>query len=160
MPKMKELTIQEAFLKAAACCSGTEYCTSDIRKKLERWGIKEAQQKEILTRLHTERFIDECRYSKCFVRDKFKNNQWGRIKIVQALRFKEIPDTYFQEALGEIDDEEYLRVLHNLLKNKARSIKASSEYERNGKLIRFGLSRGFEMNVITRCLHVENEDFT
>lgn len=106
------------------------------------------------------KFIDETRFSRCFVRDKFRYNQWGRIKIMQALRLKNIPDTYCREALAEIEEEEYLCVLRKLLQSKSRSVKAVSDYERNGKLIRFGLSRGFEMNAITRCLHVEEEDFT
>jgi RecX family. len=88
MQKMKELTTQEAFNKAAACCSGAEYCLSDIQKKLDKWGLGAAQQKEVLTRLQAEKFIDEARFSRCFVRDKFRYNQWGRIKIMQALRLK------------------------------------------------------------------------
>ena len=68
--------------------------------------------------------------------------------------------TYCREALAEIEEEEYLCVLRKLLQSKSRSVKAVSDYERNGKLIRFGLSHGFEMNAITRCLHVEEEDFT
>ena len=160
MQKMKELTTQEAFNKAAACCSGAEYCLSDIQKKLDKWGLGAAQQKEVLTRLQAEKFIDEARFSRCFVRDKFRYNQWGRIKIMQAFRLKNIPDTCCREALTEIEEEEYLCVLRKLLQSKARSVKAASDYERNGKLIRFGLSRGFERNAITRCLHVEEEDFT
>ena len=54
MQKMKELTTQEAFNKAAACCSGAEYCLSDIQKKLDKWGLGAAQQKEVLTRLQAE----------------------------------------------------------------------------------------------------------
>lgn len=160
MQKMKELTTQEAFNKAAACCSGAEYCLSDIQKKLDKWGLGAAQQKEVLTRLQVEKFIDEARFSRCFVRDKFRYNQWGRIKIMQALRLKNIPDTCCREAMAEIEEEEYLCVLRKLLQSKSRSVKAASDYERNGKLIRFGLSRGFEMNAITRCLYVEEEDFT
>ena len=160
MQKMKELTTQEAFNKAAACCSGAEYCLSDIQKKLDKWGLGAAQQEEVLTRLQAEKFIDEARFCRCFVRDKFRYNQWGRIKIMQALRLKNIPDTCCREALAEIEEEEYLCVLRKLLQSKARSVKAASDYEHNGKLIRFGLSRGFEMNAITRCLHVEEEDFT
>lgn len=74
MQKMKELTTQEAFNKAAACCSGAEYCLSDIQKKLDKWGLGAAQQEEVLTRLQAEKFIDEARFCRCFVRDKFRYN--------------------------------------------------------------------------------------
>lgn len=156
---MKELTTKEALNKAAACCSGAEYCVSDIRKKLEKWGVGKEEQEEILARLQSERFIDESRFCRSFVRDKFRYNRWGRIRIMQALRLKGIPEELCREALGEIDEEEYARCLRALLQGKARGLKASSDYERNGKLIRFAMGRGFEMDAIKRCLHVDEDDF-
>ncbi len=159
MQEMKELTAQEAFDKAAACCSGAEHCLSDIRKKLDKWNLGKERQEEVLARLQAEKFIDEARFSRCFVRDKFRCNRWGRVKIMQALRLKNIPDACCREALAEIEEEEYLRTLRKVLQVKARGLKAGSDHERNGKLIRFALGRGFEMDVITRCLYVEEEDF-
>ncbi|MCD8318009.1 MAG: RecX family transcriptional regulator [Paraprevotella sp.] len=156
---MKEITVQEAFNKAAAYCSGAEYCTSDIRKKLERWGMDAPQQDDILNRLQQERFINEDRFCRCFVRDKFRYNQWGRIKIAQALRQKGLADSCARAALAELDEKEYTDTLRKLLQAKARTLRASSDYERNGKLVRFGLGRGFEMPLIMKCLHVDEEDF-
>ena len=156
---MKELTPQEAFNKAAACCSRTEYCAYDIRQKLSRWGLPPDTQENVLQRLISEKFIDEARYCRCFVRDKFRYNRWGRIKIIQALRQKDIPEASYLEALDEIEEKEYLQTLQQLLQQKALSVKASSDYERNGKLMRFAISRGFESHFVTRCLHVD-EDFT
>lgn len=158
MQKMKELTLQEAFNKAAACCSRMECCSYDIRKKLERWGLNAEGQQKVLDLLLAERFIDDARYSRCFARDKLRYNQWGRIKIAQALRLKGISEISSRAALDELDEKEYNECLRKLLQTKSRQIKAVSDYERNGKLIRFALSHGFEMPLITRTLHVE-EDF-
>lgn len=158
--KMKELTLQEAFNKAAACCSRMECCPADIQKKLERWGLDAEARKETIDRLYAERFIDEERYSRSFAHDKLRYNQWGRIKIAQSLRLKGIPETACRAALDALDEQEYNECLRKLLRNKSRQIKAESEYERNGKLIRFALSHGFEMSLITRCLHVEEKDYT
>ncbi len=156
---MKELSTQEALGKTEHLCSVSECCPYDLQKKMDKWGISQQAQKDIILRLKEERYIDEERYCRSFVRDKFKYNQWGRIKIVQALRLKEIPDSFIKKALEEIDESEYDKVLQHLLGQKRRNIKASSEYEQNGKLIRFALGRGFEMSHIMKCLHVE-EDFT
>lgn len=157
---MKELSTEQAFSKAAACCSRAECCISDIRKKLERWGIDRDRQEEVVNRLIDERFIDEQRYCHCFVRDKFRYNQWGRTKIAQALRLKGVPEHCAREALADIGEEEYRTVLGQLLRAKDRSLKATSDYERQGKLIRFALGRGFEPGIIKSCLHAEDEDWT
>ena len=155
---MKEITPEEAFQKAAACCAASEQCVADIRKKLERWGLDATRRQAVIVRLEEEKFVNEARYARSFVRDKFRYNGWGRIKIVQALRQKGIPAAYIEDAMGEIEDEEYARILQKLLQAKARGLKAGTDYERNGKLVRFAASRGFEMPLIMRMLHVE-EDF-
>lgn len=155
---MKEITPEEAFQKAAACCAASEQCVADIRKKLERWGLDATRRQAVIVRLEEEKFVNEARYARSFVRDKFRYNGWGRIKIAQALRQKGIPAAYIEEAMGEIEDEEYARILQKLLQAKARGLKVGTDYERNGKLVRFAASRGFEMPLIMRMLHVE-EDF-
>lgn len=155
---MKEITPEEAFQKAAACCAASEQCVADIRKKLERWGLDATRRQAVIVRLEEEKFVNEARYARSFVRDKFRYNGWGRIKIAQALRQKGIPAAYIEDAMGEIEDEEYARILQKLLQAKARGLKAGTDYERNGKLVRFAASRGLEMPLIMRMLHVE-EDF-
>jgi len=51
-----------------------------------------------------------------------------------------------------IDEREYLDILTSLLRKKVHTIKASSDYERNGKLIRFAVGHGYEMDDILLCL--------
>ena len=144
--------MEEARFKAEAFCSASEHCRADILSKLYQWGAPEESWEEILSYLEKEKYIDESRYAVAFVRDKYRFNQWGRIKISQALRMKQIPSACISEALEEIEEKEYLSVLTALLKKKLRSVKASNDYERNGKLIRFALSHGYDMGEILRCM--------
>lgn len=148
----KECTMEEARLKAEAYCSMAERCADDVLRKLGQWGAPEDAHGAIVDALRKERFIDDRRYAVAFVRDKYRFNQWGRIKISQALRMKHVAIEYISEALGEIDEEEYDSILTSLLQKKHRGIKANSDYERNGKLIRFAASHGYEMGEILRCM--------
>ena len=81
----KTLTPPEALHRAAALCSSSEHCITDIREKLSRWGIGELDARTIVERLVQERFIDEERYAIAFAKDKFRFSGWGRIKIRYAL---------------------------------------------------------------------------
>ena len=65
---------------------------------------------------------------------------------------KHVASDAISEALDEIDEEEYEDILISLLQKKSRSVKANSEYERNGKLIRFAVSHGYDMGEIFRCM--------
>ena len=148
----KECSAEEARFKAEAYCSASEHCKADVLGKLYQWGAPEECWEDVLKHLEQEKYIDESRYARAFVRDKYRFNQWGRSKIVQALRVKQIPASCISEALEEIEESEYLSALTSLLKKKLRSVKASNDYERNGKLIRFAAGHGYEMSDILLCL--------
>ena len=148
----KEMSAEEARLKAEAYCSLSEHCKSEVLGKLQQWGAPEKTWEAILNHLEKERYVDESRYATFFVRDKYRFNQWGRIKIAQALRMKHIPSACIDEAMEEIDEQEYLNILTSLLKKKVRSIKESNDYERNGKLVRFAAGHGYEIGDILLCM--------
>ena len=160
----KEMTEQEAYLQLAALCAQAEHCEQEMRDKMKRWEVDETVQNRIIDRLTKERFIDNERYARAFVKDKIRYNKWGRRKVQQALWMKRIDNDIQQRVLDEIDEKEYLDVLRPSLKQKRKSIKAGSDYELNQKLVRFALSRGFTFDIIRQCLNVDEieeyeEDF-
>ena len=148
----KECTEEEARLKAEAYCAMSEHCSDDVYRKLEQWGAPLAAYDSILEYLRKEKFVDDQRYAIAFVRDKYRFNQWGRIKIAQSLRLKHIDTESINLAMEEIDEGEYQEVLLSLLRKKLPAIKAKNDYERNGKLIRFAASHGYSMDEILQCL--------
>ena len=153
----KEMTEQEAYLQLAALCAQAEHCQQEMRDKMRRWELDETVQNRIIARLVKERFIDDERYTRAFVKDKIRYNKWGRRKVQQALWMKHIDTDIQQRVLDEIDEKEYLDVLRPLLKQKRKSIKAANDYELNQKLVRFALSRGFTFDIIRQCLDVDDE---
>ena len=147
-----ELSENEAKYKAEAYCSSMERCVADVETKLEQWGASPDIKEKVIGHLLKERYIDQKRFCAAFVRDKYRFNQWGRIKINQALRLKKIPADIIAAGMEEIDDREYMEILAGLIEQKKKSVKARSEYERNTKLIRFALGKGFEMEAVLRCV--------
>ena len=156
----KEMTEQEAYLQLAALCAQAEHCEQEMRDKMRRWELDETVQNRIVDRLIKERYVDDERYARAFVKDKIRYNKWGRRKVQQALWMKRIDADIQQRVLDEIDAKEYLDVLRPLLKQKRKSIKAESDYELNQKLLRFALGRGFGFDIIRQCLDVGEEDYS
>ena len=152
------MTEQEAYLQLAALCAQAEHCQQEMRDKMRRWELDETVQNRIVTRLVKERYVDDERYARAFVKDKIRYNKWGRRKVQQALWQKHIDTDIQQRVLDEIDEKEYLDVLRPLLKQKRKSIKAESDYELNLKLVRFALGRGFGFDIIRQCLNVDDID--
>ena len=154
------MTEQEAYLQLAALCAQAEHCQQEMRDKMRRWELDETVQNRIIDRLIKERYVDDERYARAFVKDKIRYNKWGRRKVQQALWMKRIDADIQQRVLDEIDEKEYLDVLRPLLKQKRKSIKAESDYELNQKLLRFALGRGFGFDIIRQCLDVAEEDYS
>lgn len=149
-------TENDAFLTLAALCAQAEHCQHEMLEKMRRWELPEEAQARVMARLVKERYVDDERFAKAFVRDKVRYNKWGRRKVEQALWQKCINEDIRKRVLDEVDDEEYLSVLRPLLKQKRKTTKAQSDYELNQKLMHFALGRGFTFDIIRQCLDMEN----
>ncbi|MDD5571751.1 MAG: regulatory protein RecX [Bacteroidales bacterium] len=128
--------------RAMYWCSRREMCCSEIKARLLKAEVNEDVITNILKKLISEKFIDENRFARAFVHDKLEFQKWGLLKIKQALYLKGISEEDIKEALQGIDKESYLTKLEEISRNKLRSIKAESDYERSQKLLRFLASKG------------------
>lgn len=144
MKRKKTITAKEALVKAQNMCANQEKCKSEIRKKLFDWKFPPKDHNQIIDQLEKDKFIDEIRYARFFVKDKLKYNKWGKIKIIYNLKQKDIPEDYIQTAIDEIEETLYDDILKNELLKKLKTIKDTDEFTIKSKLMRFASSRGFE----------------
>jgi regulatory protein len=143
--------------KAMALCSKREYCTGDMLAKLQAWGTDDNDNARIIELLKEQNFINDERYTFGFVRDKYNFNKWGKIKITVHLKAKNIQGAVIKKALNTIDNEAYKKTLTSLLTAHRRSVKAKNLYDLKAKLLRYGLSKGFESSLLYDLLN-ELED--
>lgn len=148
----KTFSYDELLFKASAYCAMAEHCCAEVSEKLRQWGAAEADAARIVDYLIDQNYISEARYCEAFVRDKFRFNHWGRIKIGVMLRAKGLPSECIAAALAQISDDEYRQQLVDLLHAKERTLRGDDEYERRNKLLRFAQSRGFEPDLILKTL--------
>jgi len=144
----ESIIYKTALSKAMALCSQREYCTDDIKSKLQSWSVGKTDSDRIISTLIRENFINEKRYAEAFTKDKFRYNKWGKIKIRASLKMKKIPGDIINQALDSIDTEFYKKTIKELLTTHRRSVKAKNQYDLKGKLLRYGLSKGFESDLL------------
>jgi len=138
----------KALNKAMALCASREYCSNDIRIKLDSWSIKGADAESVISGLISENFINDRRYADSFVKDRFRRNKWGKLKLAAHLSTKKILHEIIESALASIDDEEYRKTARETIISHRKSVKARNTYELKGKLMRYGLSKGFESHIL------------
>jgi regulatory protein len=153
----ENIIYKTALTKAMALCSHRELCCDDLRNRLISYDLGNNDTEKIIGILIKENFINETRYATSFVRDKFKYNKWGRIKIAAHLNSKKIPSETIRTALDSIDNEDYIKFLKELIAGHMKSVKAKNQYDLKGKLLRYGLSKGFESPLLYDILN-EIED--
>jgi regulatory protein len=146
-----------ALNKAMALCSLREYCCEDIRSKLTVWGVNDNENERIIGILLKENFINESRYATAFVRDKFKYNKWGKVKIAAHLKYKKLNSSVINTALDSIDNELYIKTLRNIIESHQRTVKSKNQYDLKAKLMRYGLSKGFESSFLYEILNEMGE---
>ena len=150
---MSDELFKIALSKAMAQCSRQELCCDDIRNKLLSWGIENTDAGKIIEILQKENFINESRYAAAFVRDKFKYNKWGKVKIAAHLKSKRIASDIITNALDSIDHNQYINLLRELIENHKKTVRAKNQYDLKAKLLRYGLSKGFEGNLLYDILN-------
>lgn len=148
----RPLTPTQALNRAAALCSRSEQAPGDIREKLTKWGLSRNDADSVLRQLTEQGFLDEVRFARAYVKDKFTFNGWGKIKIAHQLRQKGIPGDVIDDAMGVIDDERYRERLIELLRAKWRTFKDREPRAAWAAMMRFAVSRGFETSVSGECV--------
>ena len=132
-------------------CSRMEYCSGDIRRKaLKALGGDSEAAEKIVASLVADGFIDDRRYAGAFVREKSSLQGWGEAKLKYMLAAKGISRDIIADALTEIDPEKANAKLLKLLQAKARTLESDPAFRL--KLLKFGLSRGYDYDTVDAAL--------
>jgi regulatory protein len=149
----EDALFKTALRKAMDLCANREFCCSEMLDKLQSWGIHGIDNANIIDLLLSENFINEARYSQAFVKDKFNFNKWGKVKIAAHLRAKSIPGDIIKKSLDTLDNVLYTKTLTDLISSHRRSVKAKNQYDLKAKLLRYGLSKGYESSLLYDILN-------
>lgn len=149
--KPKEVKPEQALVRLEELCARSEHSTGEFRTKLRQWRIAPADAEEIIESLTARRFVDDSRFARAFVRDKYRFARWGRIKIRLQLRAKGVDSDTVAEALELIDSKEYSRILaRQLVARMRRSPNVQDPAERQ-KIFRTMIAKGYEPSLIARA---------
>lgn len=148
----RTLTPEQALNRLMGYCSKAEKCLSDAVSLLRRWGVEPAEHAAVLDCLVRNGYIDEERYARAYVRDKMNYSGWGAGKIAQGLRLKRLPPETIRRAMEQITPDALDGKLEKALQARLPRTKARSRYELKGKLLQFGLSRGFDYEKVSAAV--------
>jgi len=144
----KSYTVKEATIKLMQFCAYRDRSHKEVEEKLRKMNIIPAAQEQIIIQLMQDDFLNEERFARSFVRGKFRIKKWGKIKIKQELKFREISAPVIKNALTEIDQQKYNSTLYELAEKKLRLLKEPDNFKKKRKLADFLLRKGYESNLV------------
>ena len=133
-------------------CSKAEYCRADVYRKAlkDLEGDAEAAGR-VVEQLVEDKYVDDARYASAYAREKASLQGWGPVKIRFHLRAKGISDPVIAAALEEVEPARAADKLERLLAAKARTLQGDPQFRL--KLIKFGLSRGYEYEAVEDAMN-------
>ena len=151
MRKKRDKTPDEALAALMRLCARAEKSEGDARRLMRGWGVAEKDAEQVLGRLVRDRFIDDSRYAEAFVREKLRLSGWGGYKIRTALQRKRIDRELIDAALAQADRQDMAGRLRQQLERKMRTTRHTTQYELKTKLIRYGLSLGYDYETVVEA---------
>lgn len=154
---MKNQDIKIIRKKIYQYCAYQERSENQVREQLKKLGVDEQQQiDEIIDELKLEKFIDNERFVKSYVRGKFRNCHWGKQKILYELTLLGFSSKLIELGLREVEEEEYFQTLKDLALKKLQSLQDDKDkYIRTAKHL---YQKGYEMESIQKVLKEIDKD--
>ena len=133
-------------------CAYQERCHLEVTNKLNKLGIFGDELDEYVCYLIDENFLSETRFSEAYVRGKFNNNNWGKVKISRELKLRNISDWNISNALSQINSEDYNNKLRKLCL-KIVELNDKSEFELKNKVVKNLSYKGWEVDLVLKTLN-------
>lgn len=129
-------------------CSSQDRCQSEVITKLQGFYLDRDEKEEIINQLIDDQFLDEDRFTATYVKSKFNQNHWGKIKIHHHLSFKNVGNRYIEKWIDSIDEEKYIATIQSLIESKNNSIKEKDPLKRQHKIAQYLNGKGYESDLV------------
>ena len=133
-------------------CAYQERCHLEVTNKLNKLGVFGDELDEYVCYLIDENFLSETRFSEAYVRGKFNNNNWGKVKISRELKLRNISDWNISNALSQINSEDYNNKLRKLCL-KLVELSDKPEFELKNKVVKNLSYKGWEVDLVIKTLN-------
>ncbi|WP_445453054.1 regulatory protein RecX [Flavobacterium sp. 25HG05S-40] len=144
----EKLSVTEAKLKLEYYCSYQERCHQDVVQKCYDLGMKSDEVDAIVVHLLQHNFLNEERFARSFARGKHRIKAWGKIRIVNELKQRQISAPNIKSALTEITEEEYETIFDSLAERHWSSLTERKGQKKNKKFCDYLLRRGWESTLV------------
>lgn len=130
-------------------CAYQERCHKEVHQKLFEMRMIPEAVDHIINHLLQHNFLNETRFAQAFARGKFRTKKWGKQRIVQELKLREISKFNILIALKEIPDIEYYKTFDALAEKRMQQLSSETNLQKKRKkLADYLFYRGWESELV------------
>jgi len=129
-------------------CAYQERCYKEVEEKLYSYAVTVSEKEAILTHLIEQNFVNEERFAQSFVRGKHNYKLWGKNRIINELKYRNISSRIIEIALKELPETTYFSNFHALAEKNWENSTERKGPKKNKKFVDFLLRKGYETALI------------
>ena len=150
--KIKSYTLAQAQKKLEYYCAYQERCHKEVIAKLKTLGMIPSVIDKIISELIKANYLNETRFTQSFVRGKFRIKKWGKNRILQELKVRDISNFNIKLGMKEISDDNYQKTFYELFEKRRREVKQLTKTEQKKKIFSYMSYRGWENSKVYEAL--------
>ena len=150
--KIKSYTVAQAQKKLEYYCAYQERCHKEVIAKLKTLGMIPSVIDKIISELIKANYLNETRFTQSFVRGKFRIKKWGKNRILQELKVRDISSFNIKLGMKEISDDNYQKTFYDLFEKRRREVKQLTKTEQKKKIFSYMSYRGWENSKVYEAL--------
>ena len=150
--KRKSYTLAQAQKKLEYYCVYQERCHKEVIAKLKTLGMIPSVIDKIISELIKANYLNETRFTQSFVRGKFRIKKWGKNRILQELKVRDISSFNIKLGMKEISDDNYQKTFYELFEKRRREVKQLTKTEQKKKIFSYMSYRGWENSKVYEAL--------
>lgn len=150
--KIKSYTLVQAQKKLEYYCAYQERCHKEVIAKLKTLGMIPSVIDKIISELIKANYLNETRFTQSFVRGKFRIKKWGKNRILQELKVRDISSFNIKLGMKEISDDNYQKTFYELFEKRRREVKQLTKTEQKKKIFSYMSYRGWENSKVYEAL--------
>lgn len=148
----KTFSPSEIKKKLEFYCSYQERCHNEVIQKLKSLQADSNEIDDIIVHLIQNNFLNEERFATSFARGKHNIKHWGKIRIVNELKYRNITKYNIDKALKEISNADYVKNFYTLAERNWENCSEANFLKRKKKVAGFLFRKGYETNLVFEFL--------
>jgi regulatory protein len=139
-----DLSLKEVIQKMEYYCAYQERCHAEVKEKLYSFQINQEEKDQVIVHLLDNNYLNEERFASIFTQSKLHQKKWGKKRITNELKARNISAYLITKSIKEIDASDYESMFEQVSNKHWETITEKNTLKKRKKFCDYLLRKGWE----------------